>query len=251
MCLIVIRKNPTQNTELVVLHNRDELADRPFSPMKTEPSGVICGRDLQAGGTWLAFSVTHGFSAVLNIRIKNSEKTQQKSRGEIPEMILSGSGRMIDTLGSVVDYLPFTAIRGNRAGLVEMVSSVGPIERKVDIEETFAFSNQLGDVNWEKSQRAEKNWRESTFSHEEDMFSQAFQLLLSREGLADSQLPETGLPIEWERKLASNFVEIPDRHYQTVLSTVAIFFRDGSVEIRERNHLTGAETRVSQSSAIN
>lgn len=250
MCLIVVRKNPTPETKFVVLHNRDEVITRPFTPMKVESSQVICGRDTQAGGTWLAFSVD-GFSAVLNIRIRNRLAFYPKSRGEIPEKILLGRNPLLELLPAVEEYAPFTAIRGDCLGQIEILSSIGPVSRSVQVEETFAFSNQLGDVNWEKSRRAERNWRAASFQRSEEIFSQGFQLLLSKEGLADSELPQTGMPIELERRLASNFVELPDRHYQTVISTVAVFHRSGAIEIRERNHLTGAETRVSQSSAIN
>jgi len=55
MCLIVLAWRPGHSLPLLVAANRDEFYARPTAAMAEWPDapGLIAGRDLQAGGTWL------------------------------------------------------------------------------------------------------------------------------------------------------------------------------------------------------
>ena len=54
MCLIAVPYRVLPDLPLLVLANRDEFYGRPAAPLAPWPgSGLLAGRDLEAGGTWL------------------------------------------------------------------------------------------------------------------------------------------------------------------------------------------------------
>ena len=40
----------------VCVHNRDEYFDRPVAPLDAGDDGVIFGKDLKGGGTWMGYN---------------------------------------------------------------------------------------------------------------------------------------------------------------------------------------------------
>ena len=70
MCLIAIAHRVTEKWPLVIAANRDESYDRPTraSHAWEEDPRVIGGRDLRAGGSWLAVRRDGRFAAVTNVR---------------------------------------------------------------------------------------------------------------------------------------------------------------------------------------
>jgi uncharacterized protein with NRDE domain len=59
------------------------------------------------------------------------------------------------------------------------------------------------------------------------------QVLQNREIPEDAELPDTGVGIEWERRLGAVFIHSPI--YGTRASTVVTVARDGTARIRERS----------------
>jgi len=70
MCLIVVAVGATPKIRLVIAANRDEQHTRPAASAAwwPEPPRVLGGRDLLAGGSWLAVDRRGRFAAVTNIR---------------------------------------------------------------------------------------------------------------------------------------------------------------------------------------
>jgi uncharacterized protein with NRDE domain len=73
---------------LIVAANRDEYLDRPAVPpaLLADPSGVVAGRDLEAGGTWLGCRVHSGLlvAGLLNRRLaapQSASVAPVRSRG--------------------------------------------------------------------------------------------------------------------------------------------------------------------------
>jgi uncharacterized protein with NRDE domain len=60
MCLIAIAVHASKRWPIVIAANRDEFYDRPTRPLHVwdDDANVAGGRDLRAGGSWLA--VTRG-----------------------------------------------------------------------------------------------------------------------------------------------------------------------------------------------
>ncbi len=90
---------------------RDELTDRPWQPPARHWPGdpdLIGGRDLQAGGTWLAVSpARRRVSCVLNGTGKPAPPQTRRSRGELP--LLAAAGDM-PTETDLADFDPFRLI---------------------------------------------------------------------------------------------------------------------------------------------
>lgn len=87
MCLLVVLSRAHPDGPLVVGANRDELLARPATAMEVlVPSGprVLGGRDLRAGGTWMAVN-EHGVVAALTNRpTPDGPPPGRRSRGELP-----------------------------------------------------------------------------------------------------------------------------------------------------------------------
>jgi len=81
----------------VVAANRDEFHGRPAAPARfwDERPGILAGRDLKAGGTWMGVSRTGRFAAVTNYR-GGTEPTAAHSRGELVTGFLDGKGSPAD-----------------------------------------------------------------------------------------------------------------------------------------------------------
>ncbi|MFG1700014.1 NRDE family protein [Nonomuraea sp. NPDC049309] len=84
MCTLIVRTG----RELTLMGVRDEFADRPWEgPGEHWPDdypGVIGGRDLKAGGTWLAVNpAARRAAALLNGHGKPADETTKVSRGDL------------------------------------------------------------------------------------------------------------------------------------------------------------------------
>lgn len=73
MCIVFFKITvlPDNRRVLQLAANRDEFAARPTRRLALEQdTELICGRDLQRGGTWLAFHSASGrFAFLTNVRI--------------------------------------------------------------------------------------------------------------------------------------------------------------------------------------
>ncbi|MFB4280049.1 MULTISPECIES: NRDE family protein [unclassified Nonomuraea] len=83
MCTLIVRSGQP----LTLMGVRDEFADRPWEgPGEHWPEypGVIGGRDLKAGGTWLAVNpAARRAAALLNGHGRAAEETTKVSRGDL------------------------------------------------------------------------------------------------------------------------------------------------------------------------
>lgn len=90
MCLIVLAWHAHPDHPLIVAANRDEFHGRPAAPAafwKDEP-GILAGRDLEAGGTWMGVSRSGRFAAVTNYR-GGRDPDAKESRGVLVSGFLS------------------------------------------------------------------------------------------------------------------------------------------------------------------
>jgi len=68
MCLIVLAWNEHPDYRLILAANRDEFHARPTQDAHWWPDqpDILAGRDLQAGGSWLALGKTGRFATITN-----------------------------------------------------------------------------------------------------------------------------------------------------------------------------------------
>ena len=123
MLIVLSRTHPEY--ALVVAANRDELLDRPAQPMavlREDSPRILGGRDLLAGGTWLAVN-EHGLVAGLTNRPARAGKDPtRRSRGELPLAIASHASAALAVAAFVdafrpADYNPAWMLVGDREAL--------------------------------------------------------------------------------------------------------------------------------------
>ena len=94
MCLVLLAVGARPGLPLVVAANRDEFHARPSAAAHRWPgaAGVVAGRDLEAGGTWLGVAAGGRFAAVTNVSELPSPGAF-RSRGElVPGFLEGGEG---------------------------------------------------------------------------------------------------------------------------------------------------------------
>jgi uncharacterized protein with NRDE domain len=90
MCVAALAWNAHPRWRLVVAGNRDEFHARPTAALAAwAEGGILAGRDLQAGGTWLGVSAGR-FALVTNHRAEGYPRPELASRGALVSDWLRG-----------------------------------------------------------------------------------------------------------------------------------------------------------------
>src|SRR5210317_1977072 len=92
VCLIVVAFKAHPEFPLIVAANRDEFHARPSQAADwwADQPNIVGGRDLLAGGTWLAAHRDGRFSAVTNYRDAEPKRGKLTSRGVLVTRYLLG-----------------------------------------------------------------------------------------------------------------------------------------------------------------
>lgn len=100
MCLLAVLFQVHPETPLVIAANRDERLTRPAQPMQVlRPAAprVLGGRDVLAGGTWLAVNDQGLCAGLTNRPSAEGHDPSRRSRGELP-LILAPHARATDAV---------------------------------------------------------------------------------------------------------------------------------------------------------
>jgi uncharacterized protein with NRDE domain len=92
MCLLIVLSRVLPEMPLVVVGNRDERFDRPAEPMavlREDDPRTLGGRDLVAGGTWLAANEWGVVAGLTNRPLEAGADPTKRSRGELPFALTS------------------------------------------------------------------------------------------------------------------------------------------------------------------
>jgi uncharacterized protein with NRDE domain len=157
MCLIVAAVGAFAHYPLIVAANRDEQHARPAQAAAWWPDAprVLGGRDLSAGGTWLAIDRGGRFAAVTNIRDLKGRRPGLRSRGSLVADFLTGDE-------SADRYAERAARDGNEFGAFNLLlfdgrelyfaSNRSPAARLAS--GLHAFSNAPPGTEWPKTASA-------------------------------------------------------------------------------------------------
>jgi uncharacterized protein with NRDE domain len=109
MCLVLLAVAVRPEFPLVVAANRDEFHARPSAAAHRwpGPAGIVAGRDLEAGGTWLGVAASGRFAAVTNVSEVPSPGAF-RSRGDLVPGFLAGG----ESAGAYADRIDDPAYRG-------------------------------------------------------------------------------------------------------------------------------------------
>lgn len=95
MCVVALAHRVHPDWPLILIGNRDEFHARAAAPLAewNDGSGIVAGRDLQAGGTWLGVHRLSGrLVVVTNVRGALPDPVKA-SRGALVSDLLCGAGR--------------------------------------------------------------------------------------------------------------------------------------------------------------
>jgi uncharacterized protein with NRDE domain len=235
MCLIVVAWRARADLPFVVAANRDEWRERPAQHAHWWPDhpGILAGRDLQAGGTWLAITREGRFAAVTNFRDPSDKRSTARSRGTLVTEFLLGTdspARFLSHLSARArEYNGFNLILGDAASLFYYGSREG--EPRAIEPGVHGLSNHLLDEPWPKVVRGRSRMDEA-LSSPRDPVPALFDLLSDAQRAPDHELPHTGVGIAWERRLASAL--ITGEEYGTRVSTVLAISSSKNVSFEER-----------------
>lgn len=123
MCVVALAWQAHPAYPLILVGNRDEFHGRASAALAAwdGPSGIVAGRDLQAGGTWLGVHPASGRAVVVtNVRGERPDPAKQ-SRGALVVDMLRGAGRFADPAADDLDrFNAFNlfAVDGRRARML-------------------------------------------------------------------------------------------------------------------------------------
>jgi uncharacterized protein with NRDE domain len=223
MCLVVIALGAAPHRPLLLAANRDERHERAAQRAGwwSDLPQVFGGRDLEAGGTWLAVDRRGRIAAVTNIR-NGERRSGPRSRGALPVGFLTSTEPALSYAARAAadgaDYAPFSLLLFDGSDL-GYASNRGPATQ-LD-SGIHAFSNAPYGVEWPKTASARAGI--ARVVAEPEPIDALFDLLAARGRGATAE----------EQYMSAHFVAGPV--YGTRCSTVIVLDADGTLTFAERS----------------
>lgn len=169
MCVVAVAWNAHPKWRLVAAGNRDEYHARESTPLDAwnDGSGIIAGRDLVSGGSWMGVSESGRFAVVTNIRDANGPDPAKLSRGALVADWLA-QGRLPDDLDR---FSPFNLIVTGGSSADYLSNRPGPLRQSLD-SGVHGLSNAIPDEHWPRKDllmRAMAAWLEIASDHPEQL----------------------------------------------------------------------------------
>jgi len=233
MCVAAIAWQAHPHWLLVAIGNRDEYHERPAAPLAAwdDGSGILAGRDLQSGGTWMGVSAAGRFALVTNLRGHGGPQPDRTSRGALVTDLLTGHGRHADPASTPLgDFNPFNLIVADRqqAGFL---SNRPDAVRMALAHGLYGLSNGPLDQPWPKTLQlkgALTDWLGGPADDVASLFA----------ALREERLDAVGLPPREPSDVALEAIATPvfinNPVYGTRCATVVTIDRAGHGTIIER-----------------
>ncbi len=226
MCLILFAWKVRADAPLIVAANRDEWHRRPAAAATwwTSHPNILAGQDLEARGTWLGVTREGKFAAITNFREPSHKKSTAPSRGQLAVDYLGGHQKPYEFLEELAtcarDYNGFNLLLADR----ENMFCFSSVENKIEEVEPgiHGLSNRALNTPWPKVEigRAALGAAIEAKTPENLVPERLLTILSNDTRAADGALPNTGVGLDWERKLSSALIVSAD--YGTRCSTIFI-----------------------------
>jgi uncharacterized protein with NRDE domain len=241
VCLIVFGWKAHPAYRLILAANRDEYHARPARDAHWWPDRphVLAGRDLQAGGAWLAISKKGRFATVTNYRELQRSTGRLRSRGEIVTSFVDGSAQATEFAKSLDGkrYAGYSLLAGDDEHIV-YASNRGDLPQVLDAG-VYGLSNSALDTPWPKLVRSRDALKQLIASDSANE-SSLQRLLADRQPAAIDQIDSSELPFALARLLSAPFVVAPE--YGTRCSTTLLWSYSNEVEFCERSFDNAGKT---------
>lgn len=249
MCLITFAWHPDSQQPLRLAGNRDEFHARPTAPLaywEDNPS-ILGGRDLEAGGTWLAANQAGVVAALTNVRdTQLVTPAHAPSRGELVARALQCKDleawlMELKHTGAQC-YAGFNLLVATKHRLWHLHRGHGSVTLNEVPAGVHALSNATLNTPWPKLLSVRQAL---ALSNDKDWHFTTQQALHNPQLAADEQLPSTGISLELERQLSAAFIE--GEYYGTRSTTWLTLNQQNQVSMTEQRfgplgHFAGETT---------
>ncbi len=231
MCLVALAIDHSRRFPLVIAANRDEFFKRPAARLawwtpETGGPAILSGRDLDAGGTWMGLTAEGRLALVTNVRDPGRNDPGAPSRGRIVPDWLAAADRTdrFWMRTALSGYNAFNLVAFDfRRGECFWASNNGDYPLRLE-RGVHGLSNAKLDTPWPKVEALKERLDDAIAeaSSVDALSMRLFDALSDRSEAPDERLPDTGVPLEWERRLSAAFIRTPDAAYGTRCSTLVI-----------------------------
>ncbi|MFT6849631.1 MAG: hypothetical protein ACJATA_000429 [Sphingobacteriales bacterium] len=238
MCILTLALNVNPHFPLILIGNRDEFLNRPADPLSNWNNvGIIAGKDKSAGGTWLGVSSENSRWAIItNYRDPLNINLEAPTRGDlIPNYLksnLSAEEHIAELKATLKSFNGFNLILGEGLNAWFVSNHEERIE-KLD-PGFYGLSNDTLNTQWPKVTFLTSHFKEEVKNASKINKEHLFELLQNNSAAADKDLPNTGVGIDWERKLSSVFIKT--ENYGTRCSSVLVLDDKNKLEFTERTY---------------
>lgn len=233
MCLIALSFARHPDYRIILAANRDEFHARPTQDAHWWPDkpGILGGRDLQAGGAWLAVSRGGRFATVTNYRDAKPVDPGHSSRGHLVTGFLESELSPQDYLATVDEdaYAGFNLIVGTGDELAYLSNRE---EGMRDLGAgTYGLSNALLDGPWHKVTRSRSGLEKLVETNAVNE-TQLLRLMDDRVKGPVEEVERGRLEFSKAHAITAPFIVMPD--YGTRCTTVLLVDGKGRWQLTER-----------------
>lgn len=240
MCLILVAHKADDEHPLIIAANRDEFHARPTQKAGWWPDDqrLLGGRDLQAGGSWLAVQRSGRFAAVTNFRDADAPPRGKRSRGFLVTEFLQSFASPVEYVDSIDNskYAGFNLLVADGNSLAyrsNRTSESGELAPGI-----YGLGNATLDTPWEKVERSKRTLRSLIAAGSVNQ-SSLLNLLADREKGPVEEVQSSRLPFATAHAITAPFIVLPE--YGTRCSTVVTADRAGNWSFLERRFSANGE----------
>jgi uncharacterized protein with NRDE domain len=254
VCLIGVHLGDRDSRfALILAANRDEAFARPTQPAhwrKNAGHWIFGGRDLVAGGAWMAFRDDGVWAALTNVReplVRRSDGSATSRGTLVLEALAEPQRWLAEQRPSVMHEMAgFNLLVGSAQGIRIHSNRSDQSVWLPHASGAHAISNGVLMPEWPKTKRL----RQALIDHgaqqnAPDALRRALLQALAHETQApDHELPDTGVGLAMERLLSPALIR--SEYYGTRVSTIATIERTGQVVIEEHSRHGPSTCRITQ-----
>lgn len=233
MCLVVLAIGQSEEYPLILAGNRDEFHARPTQKADwwSDKPNIVGGRDLQAGGTWLALHRSGRYATVTNFRDAQPVLPGFRSRGHLVTEFLESDLPPLRYLEAIdgAAYAGFNLIVGDIHDAAFLSNrDGGPRTLPAGL---YGLSNELLDGPWDKVRRS-KGALTELLARNTANESTLLRLLDDRRKGPVEEVDSSSLGFAKAHAITAPFIVMPD--YGTRCSTVVLADSSGKWRMVER-----------------
>ncbi len=236
MCLVLLAYEHHPRYRLVLATNRDEYHDRPsqYAHWWQDHPGLLAGRDLEAGGTWLGVNRSGRLALVTNFREPGTRDQGKRSRGDLVRNFLTDDRRAsefaADLSADASAYSGFNLLLFDGENFLYLCN-------RGDFQEILqpgihGLSNHRLNTPWPKVEKTRRLFANALSSADVDE-TELFSIIGDNRPFDDKVLPDTGIGHDLEKLLSAPFIVSPD--YGTRCSTLVLWDNSGDIHFSERS----------------